>query len=58
MTLTIDVPMNVRAEVALPAADVAATTASGAGAPRYRSTAGGWVIDDAGSGESVFTTSR
>ncbi|HEY7376491.1 MAG TPA: alpha-L-rhamnosidase N-terminal domain-containing protein [Polyangia bacterium] len=56
LSLTVDVPMNVRAEVALPAADVAATTATGAGAPRYRSTAGGWVIYDAGSGESVFTT--
>ena len=56
LTPTIDVPMNVRAEVALPATDVAATTATGAGAPRYRSTAGGWVIYDAGSGESFFTT--
>ena len=56
MSLTIDVPINVRAEVALPATDVAVTTATGAGAPRYRSTAGGWVIYDAGSGESVFTT--
>jgi alpha-L-rhamnosidase len=56
MTLTIDVPMNVRAEVALPATDVDVTTATGAGAPRYRSTSGGWVIYDAGSGASVFTT--
>jgi len=56
MTLSIDVPMNVRAEVALPATDVAMTTATGAGAPVHKETAGGWVIYDVGSGQSMFTT--
>ena len=56
LTLTINVPMNVRAEVALPSSDMALTTGSGAGAPHYRETTGGWVIYDAGSGQSTFTT--
>jgi alpha-L-rhamnosidase len=56
LTMSIDVPMNVRAEVALPAATVDATTAAGAGAPRHREDAGGWVIYEAGSGRSTFTT--
>ncbi|MBC8132242.1 MAG: hypothetical protein H7X95_04615 [Deltaproteobacteria bacterium] len=56
LTLTVNVPNNVRAEVALPATDVAMTTGSGAGAPRYRETANGWVIYDVGSGQSMFTT--
>jgi alpha-L-rhamnosidase len=56
LTLKIDVPMNVRAEVALPAADVSATTADGAGAPHYRVTTNGWVIYDVGSGAATFTT--
>ena len=56
LTLKISVPMNVRAEVALPATDVLLTTGVGAGAPRYRETTGGWVIYDAGSGTSTFTS--
>jgi hypothetical protein len=48
--------MNVRAEVALPASDVASTTAAGEGNPRYRETTDGWVIYEAGSGVSTFTT--
>jgi alpha-L-rhamnosidase len=55
LTLKVDIPMNVRAEISLPAVDVAATTAMGAGAPTYRATAGGWVIYDVGSGQSTFT---
>ncbi|MEO8213354.1 MAG: alpha-L-rhamnosidase C-terminal domain-containing protein [Myxococcales bacterium] len=55
LMLTIDVPMNVQAEVALPATDMAMTTGGGAGAPRYRATTGGWVVYDAGSGVSTFT---
>lgn len=56
LTLKIDVPMNVQAQVALPAADVSATTATGAGAPHYRESGAGWVIYDVGSGVSTFTT--
>jgi len=54
LELRIEVPMNVRAEVALPASDAARTSASGAGMPRLRE-AGRWVIYDAGSGASRFT---
>jgi alpha-L-rhamnosidase len=54
LELTIDVPMNVRAEVALPATELARTTASGAGAPRLKK-AEAQVIYEAGSGESRFT---
>ena len=53
LELTIDVPMNVRAEVALPASDVARTTASGAGAPRLKQVEPR-VIYEVGSGESRF----
>lgn len=55
LTLKVDVPMNVRAQVDLPAADMASTTATGAGAPKYRASAGGWVSYDVGSGKSTFT---
>ncbi|MES1172010.1 MAG: alpha-L-rhamnosidase C-terminal domain-containing protein, partial [Bacteroidota bacterium] len=55
MILKVDVPMNVRAEVALPASDVTMTTALGPGSARYRETVDGWVIYETGSGESTFT---
>jgi alpha-L-rhamnosidase len=54
LDLTIDVPMNVRAEVALPATDATRTTASGAGAPRLKQV-DTRVIYEVGSGESRFT---
>lgn len=54
LDLTIDVPMNVRAEVALPASDATRTTASGAGAPRLKPD-DTQVIYEVGSGESRFT---
>jgi alpha-L-rhamnosidase len=56
LTLEIHVPMNVRAEVAVPASDRSQTTALGEGAPRYRESNAGWVIFDAGSGQSTFTS--
>jgi alpha-L-rhamnosidase len=59
LDLTIDVPMNVRAEVALPASDATKTTASGAGAPRLKKAdakkGATQVIYEVGSGESRFT---
>lgn len=54
LDLTIDVPMNVRAEVTLPAADAAKATASGAGAPRLKQGTP-QVTYEVGSGESRFT---
>ncbi|HTV25912.1 MAG TPA: family 78 glycoside hydrolase catalytic domain [Polyangiaceae bacterium] len=54
LELRVDVPMNVRAEVALPASDPARISATGAGAPRLRE-AGAWVIYEVGSGQSHFT---
>lgn len=54
LDLSVELPMNVRAEVALPASDAAKTSASGAGAPRLKKTDAG-VIYEVGSGESRFT---
>jgi alpha-L-rhamnosidase len=54
LDLEIDVPMNVRAEVALPASDVARTTATGAGEPRWLVTKDR-VVYEVGSGRSRFT---
>jgi alpha-L-rhamnosidase len=58
LTLTVSIPVNVRARVVLPAAQPGKTAASGEGQPRLVSDEGDRAIYEVGSGRSTFSVSR
>lgn len=58
LTLSVSIPVNVKAQVVLPAAPTAKTTATGEGAPKLVSKDGGRAVYEVGSGRTAFTVSR